>query len=91
MFLCSYRTFGFCMCFTVQFSKNCVLSSFVTTNDILSFRIACVNSFLILFSEEFEMFLLFPPPQRPLQAFRLANECYNTSVFRARQQKFDIF
>ena len=49
------------MCFTVQFSKNCVLSSFVTTNDILSFRIACVNSFLILFSEEFEMFLLFPP------------------------------
>ncbi|MCI1309783.1 MAG: hypothetical protein LKG48_08460, partial [Lachnospiraceae bacterium] len=21
-FLCSYRTFGFCMCFTVQFSRN---------------------------------------------------------------------
>ena len=61
MFLCSYRTFAFCMCFTVQFSKNCVLSSFVTTNDILSFRIASVNSFLILFSEEFKMFLLFPP------------------------------
>ena len=26
-FLCRSRTFGFCMCFTVQFSRNCVLLS----------------------------------------------------------------
>ncbi|MEE8841825.1 MAG: hypothetical protein SOI20_05455, partial [Eubacteriales bacterium] len=52
-FFCKSRTFGFCMCFTVQFSRNCVLLSFVTTNDILSLRAVSVNSFLILFSEEF--------------------------------------
>ncbi|MGN0273672.1 MAG: hypothetical protein ACI4DT_02635, partial [Chordicoccus sp.] len=28
---------------------------------------------------------------RPFRVFRLANECYNTSVFRPRQQEIDIF
>ena len=52
-FFCRFRTFGFCMCFTVQFSRNCVLLSFVTTNDILSLCVVSVNSFLNLFLEEF--------------------------------------
>ena len=47
MFLYSYRTFGFCMCFTVQFSKNCVVVFHETA--YLFYQVVSVLSTTFLF------------------------------------------